>query len=304
MTHSATASFLRYLQFEKRYSLHTVAAYENDLGQFFSFLAQTYETIPVQDIRHTHIRSWLVALLSSGMSASSIRRKISALKRFFHFIIKREQLPHNPMLKVVTPKLGQRLPVFVPARDMERLPVPPADADMEAWRNFLIVDLLYSTGLRRSELISLCIEDIDTTKQQLKIRGKGGKERLAPFGPVLGKHIEQYLQTRNRTFPNTPFRQLLLTQQGKPMYPKLVHNVVTSFLALLTTVEKRSPHVLRHSFATHLTENGADLNAVKTLLGHSSLAATQVYTHNSITRLKEIYNQAHPRAQTPDTSDS
>lgn len=301
MTHTATASFLRYLQYEKRYSPHTVAAYENDLGQFFSFLAQTYDAIAVQDIQHTHIRSWLVALLSSGMTASSIRRKISALKRFFHFLAKREQLTHNPMLKVVTPKLGRRLPVFVPARDMERLPEPPADADVEVWRDFLMVDLLYSTGLRRSELISLCIDDIDIARQQLKVRGKGGKERLAPFGPSLGKHIEQYLQARNRTFTDTPFRQLLLTRQGKPLYPKLVHNVVTRFLSTLTTTEKKSPHVLRHSFATHLTENGADLNAVKSLLGHASLAATQIYTHNSMARLKEIYQQAHPRAQTPDT---
>ncbi|MBK8704048.1 MAG: tyrosine-type recombinase/integrase [Saprospiraceae bacterium] len=182
--------------------------------------------------------------------------------------------------------------------DMQRLlAVQPREDDWLAWRDYLIIDLLYTTGLRRSELIALTMEDIEWSSRQLRIRGKGGKERVAPFGAMLDEHMRQYLKLRNTAFPQLDYRQLLLTVKGKPLYARYVYNVVKRLLSGVTTLEKRSPHVLRHTFATHLSENGADLNAIKAMLGHSSLAATQIYTHNSIERLKQVYRQAHPKAE-------
>jgi integrase/recombinase XerC len=290
--------FVKYLQFEKRYSSHTVVAYENDLLQFFVFLQETFGSADETQIQHLHVRSWIVNLLNEGLTPTSIRRKLSTLKGYFRFLLKRQVISHNPMLKVVSPKIGRKLPVYVQQPDMQRLlAVQPQEDDWLAWRDYLIIDLLYTTGVRRSELIALRMEDIEWSSRQLRIRGKGGKERVAPFGALLDEHLRHYLKLRNAVFPQLDYRQLFLTAKGKPLYARYVYNVVKRLLSGVTTLDKRSPHVLRHTFATHLSENGADLNAIKELLGHSSLAATQIYTHNSIERLKQVYRQAHPKAE-------
>lgn len=290
--------FVKYLQFEKRYSSHTVAAYENDLLQFFGFLNDTFGGVEEAQIQHLHIRSWIVNLLNAGLTPTSIRRKLSTLKGYFHFLLKRQFIGHNPMLKVVSPKTGRKLPVYVQQPDMHRLlATPPDDEDWLAWRDYLIIDLLYTTGLRRSELVALMVSDVEWASRQLRIKGKGGKERVVPFGALLDEYLRHYLRLREAVYPQQFHRHLLLTAKGKPLYARYVYNVVHRQLSAVTTLDKRSPHVLRHSFATHLSENGADLNAVKSLLGHSSLAATQIYTHNSIERLKEVYRQAHPKAE-------
>lgn len=204
------------------------------------------------------------------------------------------------MLKIIAPKVGRRLPVYVPERDMEHLLAQTPVQEFAPMRDYLILDLLYSTGLRRSELIGLRLEDIDFSRLQLRIKGKGNKERLVPFSHALKDQIHQFIHIRTTTFPDCGSSYLLLTDQGKPLYPKFVYNVVHRSLSQFTTVEQRSPHVMRHSFATHLSEHGADLNAIKALLGHANLAATQIYTHNSIARLKEVYQRAFPKAERPE----
>ena len=290
--------FLAYIRFEKRCSPHTIAAYQNDLEQFQTYLFATYGTLSNKDITHEHIRSWMIKLMEDGMSTKSINRKLSTLKSFFQFLLKKEKIEKDPMLKVTAPKTGKRLPAFVEAEKMEFLldQVPYPDG-FSGRRDQLVMELLYQTGIRRSELIHLQISDIDFQGQLIKVIGKGNKERLIPINRQLRHLINDYLELRKTTFPDLlAIGQLLLTDKGKPMYPKFVYNLVKKYLSLVTTQDQKSPHVLRHSFATHLSNNGADLNAIKELLGHSSLAATQIYTHNTIDRLKEIYQQAHPKA--------
>ena len=291
--------FLAYIQFEKRFSKHTIKAYQSDLEQFQTYLFATYSIQQNAEITHQHIRSWIIALMQAGMTPRSINRKLSTLKSFFQFLIKKGKLEKDPMLKVTAPKTGKRLPVFVEERPLEVLfEEVQFGEDFEGVRDRLIMELLYQTGIRRSELIHLQISDIDFQGQAIKVLGKGNKERLIPINRDLRLQINNYLELRKQTFPDIlTLGQLLLTKKGKPLYPKMVYNLVNKYLAIVTTQEKRSPHILRHSFATHLSNNGADLNAIKELLGHSSLAATQVYTHNSIERLKEIYQQAHPKAK-------
>ncbi len=295
------SEFLQYIQFEKHFSPHTIDAYRKDLAQFFLFLKDQLELTKVEQITHHHVRSWVVDLMSREMSTRTIRRKLSTLKTYFRFLQKRGYVTQNPMLKVNTPKVSKRLPSVVKIESLQLLfdRLEFGD-DFSGCRNRLILEILYSTGLRRSELIQLKLGDIDLVQRQLKVMGKGSKERLVPFGVDLSRTITAYLEQREAQFLNSKHKQLLLTDQGKPVYPKLVYNIVKRYLSMVTTVEQRSPHVLRHSFATHLSENGADLNAIKTLLGHSNLAATQIYTHNSIEKLKKVYQQAHPKAQSED----
>lgn len=291
--------FLAYLQFEKRFSSHTIKAYQTDLVQFNAFLQETYAIKQTNAIDHQHIRAWIIQLLEKQLTPRSINRKLSTLKSFFQFLMKKGKLEKNPMLKVIAPKVGKRLPAFVEEAPLKELleDVPFGD-DFIGIRDRLIMDLFYQTGIRRSELIQLQIADIDFQGQAIKVLGKGNKERLIPINRDLRLQIEKYLALRKTTFPNIlELGQLFLTKKGKPLYPKLVYNLVKGYLSIVTTQEARSPHILRHSFATHLSNNGADLNAIKELLGHSSLAATQVYTHNSIERLKQIYQQAHPKAK-------
>ncbi len=295
------SEFLQYIQYEKHFSPHTIEAYRKDLAQFFLYLKDKLEFAQLENISHHQIRSWVVELMTLGMSTRTIRRKLSTLKTYFRFLQKRGYLFHNPMLKVNTPKVSKRLPSVIKMESMELLfDRLEFGTDFTGRRNRLILEILYHTGLRRSELIQLKVADVDLSQRQLKVMGKGNKERLVPFGSDLGESIDAYLEQRKACFPNSPHTQLVLTDQGKPVYPKLIYNIVKRYLSMVTTVEQRSPHVLRHSFATHLSENGADLNAIKTLLGHSNLAATQIYTHNSIEKLKKVYQQAHPKAQTED----
>lgn len=291
-------SFIRYLEFEKRYSPHTLKAYKKDLDQFFTFVKFIYEFVDVDKIKHTHIRAWIVDLMEDERSAKSINRKLSTLKTYFKFLMKRGVIKKNPMLKVIAPKVGKKLPVTVSEKNLNDLfeHIEFAD-DFAGVRDKAILELLYATGMRRAELIQLKIRDISFEKNQLKVLGKGKKERIIPFNYHIKHVIQDYISRRGEEFPYNSNEELFLTNNGKVLYPKLVYNLVKKYLSLVTTVEKRSPHILRHSFATHLSDNGADLNAIKELLGHANLAATQIYTHNSIERLKDVYQKAHPKAK-------
>jgi len=291
-------TFLQYIEFEKRFSVHTITAYRTDLGQFTDFLATTYDMTSAKEVRHTHIRSWMVQLMQGGMTSRSVNRKLSALKTYFLFLKRRGHIKLNPMLKVAAPKSGKRLPVFI---QQEHLTLLFNEVDFgegyEGSRNRTIMELLYATGMRRSELIGLAIKNISFEQGHVKVFGKGQKERLIPMSKHLDRVMKDYLTIRDQHFPAGAEQPLFLTGKGKKLYPKFVYNLVRKCLSSVTTVEQKSPHVLRHSFATHLSNNGADLNAIKELLGHANLAATQIYTHNSIDKLKKVYEQAHPKAK-------
>lgn len=292
--------FFQYLQYEKRFSPHTLTAYQTDLGQFIDFLKYTFDITSYEEVQHTHIRSWIVDLLGKKNTTRSINRKLSCLKTYFKFLRKQGAIENNPMAKVIAPKTGKRLPVFVNENKMELL---FAEVDFgegfAGLRNRLLMELLYCTGMRRSELISLKITDIDFSSNQIKVLGKGNKERLIPIARHLVGLLESYIHQRSFEELEVGNLYLLITDKGKQLYPGFVYNLVKKYLSAVTTLEQRSPHVLRHTFATHLSNSGADLNAIKELLGHSSLAATQVYMHNSIEKLKKVYAQAHPKAKTP-----
>lgn len=294
--------FLKYLELEKRFSTHTIIAYKGDLEQFIAYIKEIYSLTSAEEVRHFHIRAWIVELMQNKISARSVNRKLSTLKTYFRFLKKRKEITGNPMLKVIAPKVGKRLPVVVKEVELKELfDKINFGEGYEAVRDEMIMELLYATGMRRSELIQLTPNHIDNYNHQVKVLGKGNKERLIPFAIPLANRLANYLAVREDEFGAGKDAPLFFTKKGKKLYPKLVYNLVKKYLSQVTTVEQRSPHVLRHSFATHLSENGADLNAIKELLGHSSLAATQVYTHNSIERLKKIYQQAHPKAKKGDS---
>lgn len=291
-------AFLQYLEFEKRFSPHTLAAYKSDLEQLSIFLINAYEISEPQDIAPLHLRSWMVELLGRDCSARSVHRKISAVKSWFRFLRKRGTVSHNPVQHLVLPKVGKRLPVVVEQQEMEVLFKEVEFGDgFAAERDRTMLELLYQAGLRRAELIGLKTADADLDRRQLRVMGKGKKERLIPFGRALEERLRMYIEARDRGFPDVETDALMLDDKGRPLDPNQVYLTVRRYLSAVTTAEKRSPHVLRHSFATHLSDNGADLNAIKELLGHSSLAATQVYMHNSIERLRQVYVQAHPKAK-------
>ena len=293
------ASFFDYLQFEKRFSSHTLKAYQTDLNQFFSYLEQ-YTLEHLEDISHLHIRSWIVDLVQSGLSSRSINRKLSTLKTLYKYLRKRKIVTVNPVIKVIAPKQGKRLPVTIKKTEVERmLEMMNPGESFAAVRDWAIIEVLYHTGIRRAELIELKVIDIDFSSSTLKVLGKGRKERIIPFSRTLAHVFKTYLKAREEALSGLTLtiEQLFLTDQLKKLYPKFVYNLINRTLALVSSVNQRSPHVLRHSFATHLSDNGASLNAIKGLLGHKSLAATQVYTHNSVERLKKLYQQAHPKAK-------
>lgn len=294
-------SFLNYLEFEKRYSPHTLEAYQNDLLQLQDFLNHTYQLEDLKEVQALHLRAWLVALHEQGLSNRSINRKISTLKSYYQFLRKRHGLDRNPVRKLVSPKTEKRLPLVVRSEQMERLMAleQTGDPGFSMSRDALVTEILYGCGLRRSELIQLGLKDIDAGRNLLRVEGKGKKERWLPLGPALFNKINHYIRLRREYISEkglTDTGHLLITDAGDPLYPKWVYNRVKAQLGLVTSISRRSPHILRHSFATHLSDAGADLNAVKTLLGHASLAATQVYMHNSVEKLKEIYRQAHPKS--------
>ncbi|SKA17318.1 tyrosine-type recombinase/integrase [Sediminibacterium ginsengisoli] len=286
-------AFLDHLKYEKRYSRHTLISYQTDLEQFFAYLTSQFDAPPVETITAMYIRSWLAEMKEDELTSKSISRKISTLKSFFKYQLKTGLIKQTPMTVIIAPKLNKRLPVFVAEKDIDLLLTHVTFTDDWKGRTErLVLQLFYATGMRLSELISLKTSQLDTT--QVKVLGKGNKERIIPVPAALVAELQQYIKERKPA--ETTIMNLFLTDKGKPLQPRYVYGFVRSYLAAVTTVQKKSPHILRHSFATHLMNNGADLNAVKELLGHSSLAATQVYTHNTIEKLKEVYKKAHPKA--------
>lgn len=289
--------FIEYLKFEKRYSRNTVISYENDLISCFDYLELNFGSISLNAISHGQIRSWLASLKDQGMQSKSINRKISSLKSFFKYYMKRGAIDATPMAKVISPKNGRKLPVFVKEEDAVKL-ISSLAISAEDWKGLnakLLISIFYATGMRLSELIQLKEGQIDTGKGQIKVLGKGNKERVIPVGKEIIQMIMDY-RIQKRKLIEKQDETFLVTEKGRPLYPKYAYILVNQYLGEVSTLEKKSPHILRHSFATHLMNNGADLNAVKELLGHSSLASTQVYTHNTIEKLKDIHKKAHPKA--------
>src|SRR5215203_4577627 len=295
--HPIIQPFLDYLKFEKRFSQHTIISYQTDLVAFFDYLQLTYNGVEPEKLSHIYIRSWLASLKDGGMTAKSINRKISTLRSFFKYQMKLGVIALTPMAKINAPKNEKRLPRFVAKKDVEMLfnHVEFSD-DWKGITNRLIFLIFYNTGMRLSELINLKESSIDFHNQTIKVLGKGNKERLIPMSHQLAEEIKKYILAKKERSTRCEPDVLLVGEKGKKLAARSVYSTVKHYLALVSTVEKKSPHILRHSFATHLTNNGADLNAVKELLGHSSLAATQVYTHNTIEKLKNIYKKAHPKA--------
>jgi integrase/recombinase XerC len=289
-------SFLDYLKFEKRYSAHTLLAYTNDLTDFFDFLDTQYGIRDLREVRPTIVRSWLASLKDMDLGASTLNRKISSLKSFFKYHLRTGTVEQSPMGQVISPKKSKRLPVFVREDDTQVL-VKNLQVAAEDWKSLntkMLVSIFYATGMRLSELIGLKEGQVDVSRGQIKVLGKGNKERIIPVSEELMATVREYQALKRMEFGD-PGETLLVTEKGKKLYPKYAWTLVNQALGEASTLDKKSPHVLRHSFATHLMNHGADLNAVKELLGHSSLAATQVYTHNTIGKLKDIHKKAHPR---------
>lgn len=290
-------SFLDYLKYQKRYSSYTIRSYQDDLAQFFGFLQTQYGEAPLTVISHNHVRSWLASIREKNITSKTINRKISSLKSFFKYLVKTGILEQTPMTRVITPKISKRLPDFIKETDAGKL--MESLENTEDWKSLntkMLITLFYTTGMRLSELVNLRENQVDFSRKQVKVLGKGNKERIIPLGQDIVTMIKDYIQRKKREFESAD-NALLVTEKGKKMYPKYPYLLVRSFLGTeVKTLNKKSPHVLRHSFATHLSNNGADLNAIKELLGHSSLAATQVYTHNTIEKLKNVYKKAHPKA--------
>ena len=290
------SSFLEYIKFEKRYSLHTSNAYSEDLELFFQFINHTYDTPKLKDISPSFIRTWLAYQKDKGVSAKSINRRISTLKSFFKFQLKTGLIEMSPMTIIVSPKVSKRLPVFVEQKNLSDLFDYVEFPDTwDGKMNRLMIVLFYSSGMRLSELIGLKESQIDFGNSNLKILGKGNKERLIPMSETLKSILKDYLLDKKEKFDINSSTSLLVNEKGRTLQPRYVQIQIKKYLSLVSTVDKKSPHILRHSFATHLMNNGADLNAVKELLGHSSLAATQIYTHNTIEKLKDIHKKAHPK---------
>jgi integrase/recombinase XerC len=291
--------FITHLQKIKKYSENTTVSYLNDLTQFSNYLRIQYQIEDVCKSNHMMIRSWVVDMAKEGVTPRSINRKLSALNSFFKHAMKNGALVKNPMKKVVAPKVGKRLPSYVMEDEMPKvMKIQLPQNDYTQSRDELIMYLLYTTGMRRSELINLRITDINLSRKDLRVIGKGKKERIIPISADSISVLKKYIDIRNHHFTDKPVEDnfLILAESGRKINPRSVYTVVNRQLKSANSAEKKSPHVLRHSFATHLLNNGADINAIKEILGHANLSATQVYTHNSIERLKEIYGKFHPKA--------
>ncbi len=289
-------NFLEYLQFQKRYSKHTILSYETDLNAFALFIDKEFGCIEIPAIKTTYIRTWLASLKESEMSSRSLNRKISSLRSFFKYLLKNDIVNVNPVTSVISPKMPKRLPQFVSEKGTNTLFTSIKFSEgFKGLTEKLILQVLYATGMRKAELIALKEYSIDRMNASIKVLGKGNKERIIPVNISLIKDLKYYSEEKKRLFARNENMVLFVNEKGEEFDPKTVYNIVKKYLSKVTTIEKKSPHVLRHSFATHLMNNGADLNAVKELLGHSSLAATQIYTHNTIEKLKDIYKKAHPK---------
>jgi integrase/recombinase XerC len=293
-------SFLYYLRYEKRYSNHTVSSYKGDLRDFTIYLENYYETREIADATSEMIKSWFVFLIEHEISARSVNRKKSALKSFFKFQIKEGKIKENPMSRVLSPKTSKNLPIYISEKNLLALldnVTHPGKDDFTILRDRLILEMFYATGMRVSELVNLIDFDINIYDLTIKVLGKRNKERIIPFTRRLKLIIEEYLQMKNLLFPSVESEcKLFVTSKGKNLDRRMVYSIVNYYLSSATTQKKKSPHVLRHSFATHMLDHGADLNTIKELLGHANLSATQIYTHNSIEKLKIMYKQAHPKA--------
>jgi len=290
-------SFLQYLRTEKRYSPHTLLSYRNDLEKFVSFLETEGHKIDFLQVTSQDIRAWIVYMMDNGFSAVSVHRKISCLRGFYRFLLKQGLVGHNPLDRVVLPKRKKRLPVFVDEGALiNLLDRYEFGDDFRGLRNRTLIEMLYTTGMRRAELTGLKCSDVDLINNTVKVTGKRNKQRIIPLLPNFSGKLREYIQKREEEFGSAGDDWLFLTDSGNKMYDKCVYNIVKSYLALVTTIEKKSPHVLRHTFATHMLNRGADLNSIKEFLGHANLSATQIYTHNTFEKLKEVYKRAHPRA--------
>ncbi len=284
--------FINYLSSEKRFSVHTITSYSNDINQFFLFLSEEYKiTSELSEVNFQIVRSWIASLLEQGVTPRSVNRKISTLKTFFKFLIREGVIQESPMLKVVAPKSKKRLPLFVEEDQIESLlNGVEFDDGFIGERDKLIIELFYVTGIRLSELINIKISDLNFDNNIVKVLGKRNKERLIPLSARIVKELQFFIENYN--IDNYLFTNL----GGTKVYTKLVYRVVNKYIGKISSINKKSPHILRHTFATHMLNNGADINSIKELLGHANLSATQVYTHNTIEKLKSVYKQAHPRA--------
>ena len=284
--------FINYLSSEKRFSVHTITSYSNDVNQFFLFLSEEYKiTSELSEVNFQIVRSWIASLLEQGVTPRSVNRKISTLKTFFKFLIREGVIQESPMLKVVAPKSKKRLPLFVEEDQIESLlNGVEFDDGFIGERDKLIIELFYVTGIRLSELINIKISDLNFDNNLVKVLGKRNKERLIPLSTRIVKELQFFIEKYK--IDNYLFTNL----GGTKVYTKLVYRVVNKYIGKISSINKKSPHILRHTFATHMLNNGADINAIKELLGHANLSATQVYTHNTIEKLKSVYKQAHPRA--------
>ncbi|MRT18011.1 tyrosine-type recombinase/integrase [Vitellibacter sp. q18] len=289
-------AFKEYLQLEKKYSGHTVAAYIRDLENFQKFALEEFQYSEILTVNYSIVRSWIVALVDAGISNRSVNRKISSLQTYYRFLLKTKQIELNPLATHKPLKTSKKIQVPFSEREItEVIEMLEPENSFEGVRDRLIVELFYSTGIRRAELIHIKLGDLSPAQQTIKVLGKRNKERILPLLPSVMKTIAHYLELRAQLEKLTDADYLFLTQKGVKIYESLVYRIIKSYFSETSEKVKKSPHILRHSFATHLLNEGADINSVKELLGHSSLASTQVYTQNSIAKLKEVYKNAHPR---------
>lgn len=291
-----TNSFFRYLKYEKRYSKHTITSYQNDLNQLILFVKSQYSETAIEHVNHAILRDWIVALSERGFNERSINRKLVTLRSFFKFLIKNGVIEKSPVTRLLNLKSKKGLPEFV--REMEMallLDNEQFDDDFSGRRDQLVMEMMYGTGIRLSELIELKKTDIDLINNSIKVLGKRNRERIIPITRSLSSLISRYLSMMNKYFKGNSCDHLIVSNKGEKSYPMMINRIVKKYLKG-ASVDKKSPHILRHTYATHLLENGADLNAVKDLLGHQSLAATQIYTHTSLGKLKRVFDQAHPKA--------